>query len=121
MKNILLVDDSASIRMAISFMLSTARYGATEARSGAEALQLLRGAQKFDLMITDLNMPEMDGITLIREARRLPAYRFTPFLVVTTETQPALRTEAKSAGATGWLVKPVQAPDLLGVLQKLLP
>lgn len=120
MKSILVVDDSASIRMALAHMLSIAKYGAEQARGGPEALALLRTGPKVDLIITDLNMPEMNGIELIREVRKLPAYRFTPCLVVTTETQQARRIEAKAAGATGWLVKPVAAPDLLAVLEKLL-
>jgi two-component system chemotaxis response regulator CheY len=120
MKHILLVDDSPSILMSMAGILSVAQYGATQARSGIEALRCLGGAQKMDLMITDLHMPEMDGITLIRQARKLLAYRFVPFLVLTTESQQAVRIEAKAAGATGWLVKPVKTPDLLGVLQKLL-
>jgi two-component system chemotaxis response regulator CheY len=120
MKTILLVDDSASILMSMATILSMAQYGAVKAHNGAEALTVLGGTQKFDMMITDLHMPEMDGITLIREARRLPIYRFVPFLVLTTESQQSVRAEAKAAGATGWLVKPVKAPDLLAVLQKLL-
>lgn len=120
MKTILLVDDSASILMSMAAILSMAEYVALKAQSGPAALAVLRGAQKIDLMITDLHMPEMDGITLIREARRLPSYRFVPFLVLTTESQQSVRAEAKAAGATGWLVKPVKAPDLLGVLGKLL-
>lgn len=120
MKHILLVDDSPSILMSMASILSMAQYASTPARSGADALAALRSASRIDMMITDLHMPEMDGITLIREARKLTGYRFVPFLVLTTESQQAVRAEAKAAGATGWLVKPVKAPDLLGVLQKLL-
>jgi len=120
-KTILIVDDSPSILMSMAFILaSTAEYATVQARNGVEALALLRGAQKVDAMITDLNMPQMDGITLIRQARQLSSCRFIPFLVLTTESQPAIKAEAKAAGATGWLVKPVKAPDLLGVLRKML-
>lgn len=120
MSTILLVDDSKTVLLSISQMLSVAAYASVQAASGAAALAVLRGAQKIDMMITDLNMPEMDGITLIRESRKIPAYRFVPFLVLTTESQQALRVQAKAAGATGWLVKPVHAADLLGVIAKLL-
>lgn len=120
MSTILLVDDSPTVLLSVSQMLTIAHHVPVQAPSGNAALAVLRGARKMDMMITDLNMPEMDGITLIREARKVPIYRFVPFLVLTTESQQAVRAEAKAAGATGWLVKPVRAPDLLAVLQKLL-
>jgi two-component system chemotaxis response regulator CheY len=90
------------------------------ANGGDAALKKLQ-TSKPNLVITDLNMPGMDGITLIKEVKKQPAFRFMPVLMMTTESQQAKRTEARTAGATGWLVKPVQPDQLLEVLKKLLP
>jgi two-component system, chemotaxis family, chemotaxis protein CheY len=121
MKSILLVDDSPTVLMSMESVLTRAGYSVDKAADGRQALTRLQAAVKTDLMITDLNMPNMDGITLIRETRRLTARRFMPILMLTTESQQAKRDEAKSAGATGWLVKPVGAGDLLNVLKQVLP
>jgi len=120
MKKILLVDDSATILMSMSGILTKAGYAVETANGGAMALQKVAGFAP-DLVITDLNMPGMDGITLIGTLKKQPALRFKPMLMLTTETQTSKRQEAKAAGATGWLVKPVQPDQLLGVIQKLIP
>jgi two-component system chemotaxis response regulator CheY len=88
-----------------------------KAGNGKEALVKLQGGLKPNLVITDLNMPQMNGLDLIREARKLPGLRFTPILMLTTESQQNMRDEGKKAGATGWLVKPIQAAQLLGVVK----
>ncbi|WP_025323811.1 response regulator [Deferrisoma camini] len=121
MKTILLVDDSSTLRMSMTSILSKAGYQAEEAPSAEHALDKLKSGLKPNLIITDLNMPGMDGIGLIREARKLPGLRFTPILMLTTESQQAKRQEARAAGATGWLVKPVAAEDLLKVIKQVVP
>lgn len=121
MKMMLLVDDSSTLLMSVSGILAKAGYGVETAKSGPEALAKIKKGVKPDLVITDLNMPEMDGIALIKELRKTAATRFTPILMLTTESQQAKRADAKAAGATGWLVKPVTAPDLLGVVKQVVP
>ena len=119
-KTILLVDDSATLLMSVKAILEKAGYICETANGGDAALKKLQSL-KPSLMITDLNMPGMDGITLIKEVKKLPACRFMPVLMMTTESQQTKRQEARAAGATGWLVKPVKPEDLLEVLKKLLP
>ncbi|MFP5228967.1 MAG: response regulator [Acidobacteriota bacterium] len=119
MKQVLTVDDSASVRQMVSFTLRHAGYGVTEAGNGREGLSTARG-QKFDLVITDLNMPEMDGIEMIAGLRQLPGYAYTPVLMLTTESQPEKKDAGRKAGATGWIVKPFQAEQLIAVIQKLV-
>lgn len=121
MKTIMLVDDSATMLMAMDAILKKAAFGTQTAPSAESALGLLKGGAKPDLIITDLNMGAMNGIELIREARKLAALRFVPMLMLTTESQTARRLEAKAAGASGWLVKPVDGAALLQVLGQLLP
>ncbi len=121
MKTILLVDDSPTLIMSLSSFLRKSSYETRTADSGAGALKLLNGGLKPDLIITDLKMDPMDGIALIREARKIAAIRFVPILMLTTESQISKRTDAKAAGATGWLVKPVDGDALLEVLTLLLP
>jgi two-component system chemotaxis response regulator CheY len=120
MKTILLVDDSATLLMSMQAILQKAGYAVETATGGDAALKKL-AANKPNLMVTDLNMPGMDGITLIKEVKKQPAFRFMPVLMMTTESQQEKRNEARAAGATGWLVKPVQPEQLLEVLKKLLP
>jgi two-component system chemotaxis response regulator CheY len=120
-KTILLVDDSATMLMSMEAILKKAAFGTQTAASGEAALALLQGGAKPNLIITDLNMGAMNGIELIRQARKIPALRFTPILMLTTESQATKRTEAKAAGASGWLVKPVDGAALLQVLGHLLP
>jgi|ERR1039458_3422069 two-component system chemotaxis response regulator CheY len=119
MKQVLTVDDSASVRQMVSFTLRNAGYGVTEAADGRQGLEKAR-LEKFDLVITDLNMPQMDGIEMIKGMRKLPAYAFAPILMLTTESQPEKKDEGRKAGATGWIVKPFQAEQLIAVVQKLV-
>ncbi|MFN8548713.1 MAG: response regulator [Candidatus Eisenbacteria bacterium] len=116
----LVVDDSASMRQMVTFTLGEAGFQILEGADGQQALDALRGAGKVDLIITDLNMPVMDGITFIRRARELPTCRFTPILMLTTESQEARKLEGKAAGATGWLVKPFDPEKLLQVVGKVV-
>jgi two-component system, chemotaxis family, chemotaxis protein CheY len=120
-KTIFLVDDSATMLMSLSEILQKAGFKVETAADGAEALSQFKAGVKPDLIITDQNMPNMTGVELIRETRKLPAFRFTPILMLTTESQQAKRQEGKAAGATGWLVKPVAGKDLLGVIKQVLP
>lgn len=117
-KLILTVDDSASIRQMVSFTLKGAGYQVIEASDGKDALSKLSGPVK--MVITDLNMPNMDGIELIRQVRALPGYKFVPIVMLTTESQASKKQEGKSAGATGWIVKPFKPDQLLAVVKKLL-
>jgi two-component system chemotaxis response regulator CheY len=121
MKTIMLVDDSATMLMSMEALLKKALFGTQTAASAESALEQLKKGAKPSLIITDLNMGAMNGIELIREARKLPALRFVPMLMLTTESQAARRAEAKAAGASGWLVKPVDGAALLAVLGQLLP
>jgi two-component system chemotaxis response regulator CheY len=117
-KVILTVDDSASIRQMVKFTLADAGYTVLEAVDGVDALKKL--TQPVNLLITDLNMPNLDGIGLIRQVRALPAYKGIPILMLTTESQEARKLEGKAAGATGWIVKPFAAQQLLGVVKRVL-
>ena len=119
MKRILAVDDSASMRQMVSFTLKTAGFDVTEAKDGSEALAIAK-QQDFDAVILDVNMPIMDGITLIRELRTLPSYKFTPLLMLTTESGLEKKIEGKAAGATGWIVKPFNPDQLLAVIKKVI-
>ena len=120
MKTVFLVDDSTTLLMSMKAILEKAGYAVETATGGDAALKKL-ATLKPNILITDLNMPGMDGITLIKEVKKNPAFRFMPALMMTTESQQEKRTEARTAGATGWLVKPVKPEDLLGILKKLLP
>ena len=119
MAKILAVDDSASMRQMVGFTLKGAGYDVTDAADGQQALDIAK-TQSFDLVLTDVNMPIMDGITLTRELRALPAYRFTPILVLTTEAGGDKKQEGRAAGATGWLVKPFNPDQLLATCKKVL-
>ncbi len=121
MSTVLLVDDSKTILMSISAVLTKSGYTVETASDGTEGLAKVSAGVKPAVVLTDLNMPNMDGITFIRELRKLPGIRFTPILMLTTESQESKRAEAKAAGASGWLVKPVQPADLLNVLTQVLP
>lgn len=118
-KTALVVDDSTSIRQMVSFTLSDAGFQVIEAGDGQAALSNVAG-KSVDLVITDLNMPIMDGLTLIRSLRSLPDYKFTPILMLTTESQDSKKQEGKAAGATGWIVKPFDPQKLLGVVGKVV-
>jgi two-component system, chemotaxis family, chemotaxis protein CheY len=117
--SILTVDDSPSLRMAIRIALTGAGYSVTEAGDGVEGLNKAKSS-RFDLIITDLNMPNMDGLTMIRELRKDPAQCGTPIIFLTTESDDAMKAQAKSAGATGWLVKPFVPEQLIKVAKKVL-
>jgi len=117
-KMILTVDDSASMRQVVSFALSAAGYEVMEASDGIEATTKLSG--RVDMMITDLNMPGMDGIELIRHVRTRSIHRHIPILMLTTESQPAKKEAAKTAGATCWMVKPFRPEQLLAVISRVL-
>ena len=117
-KVILTVDDSASVRQMVKFTLSDAGYTVIEAVDGNDALEKL--AQPVNLVITDLNMPKLDGIGLIRKIRANPARKGLPIIMLTTESQEARKQEGKAAGATGWMVKPFSIPQLLAVVKKVL-
>ncbi len=121
MKKILLVDDSKTLLMSMQSLAEKAGYGVETALDASLALNLLHHGCSPDLIITDLNMPGMDGIELIKEIRKLSAFRFKPILMLTTESERQIRLKAKSAGATGWLVKPVNAVKFYDVVNKVLP
>lgn len=119
MKRVLAVDDSSSIRQMVCFTLQKAGYEVVEAVDGKDGLGKVGGA-KFDLIVTDLNMPNMDGIEMIAAVRKLPAYTFVPILMLTTESQAEKKDAGRKAGATGWIVKPFNADQLISVIQKLI-
>ncbi len=119
-KKILAVDDSKTMREMVSFTLKGAGYEVMEAEDGKAALEALTGA-KVDAVITDLNMPNMNGFELIRQLRANPAYKFTPILMLTTEGDDSKKQEGKAAGATGWIVKPFNPEKLVEVVKKVCP
>lgn len=120
-KQIFVVDDSATMLMSVKSTLEMNGFAVETASDGMQALMKLKAGAKPDLIITDVNMPNMGGIELIKNVRALPALRFTPILTLTTESEASKRDEAKKLGATGWLVKPVGGNDLVKVLKQLLP
>lgn len=117
-KTILVVDDSASIRQVVSIALKGAGYEVIEACDGKDALSKL-GGQKVHLIVSDVNMPNMDGITLVKEVKANPQYKFTPIMMLTTEAQETKMQEGKAAGAKAWLVKPFQPQQLLTAVSRL--
>jgi two-component system chemotaxis response regulator CheY len=119
MASILAVDDSASMRKMVSFTLKTAGYDVEEAEDGVDALEKAK-KRTFDCIVTDVNMPNKDGITLIRDLRQLPQYKHVPMLMLTTESGMEKKQEGKAAGATGWMVKPFNPDQLLKTLLKVL-
>ena len=118
-KTILIVDDSATIRQVVGMTLKGAGYEVMEACDGKDALKKLDG-KKINLIISDVNMPNMDGITFVKEAKKLASYKFTPVIMLTTESQGDKKQEGKNAGATGWIVKPFTPEQLVGVVNKVL-
>ena len=118
-RRILTVEDSTSMREMISFTLTEAGYSVMEAQDGQDALAKLNG-ESVDLVITDLNMPKMDGIELTRELRSQISHKFVPIVFLTTESQVQKKQAAKEAGATGWIVKPFKPEQLLNVVRKVL-
>lgn len=119
MARVLTVDDSVSLRRLVAGTLTQAGHEVTEASNGAEALDLAK-QKSFNLVISDLNMPIMDGLTFIKQLRVIAAYKFTPILVLTTEMDPEKKKSAKEAGATGWIVKPFDPEQLLTTIRKVL-
>ena len=120
-KTIMIVDDSPTMLLSLQGILSKAGYAVAQARSGEEAVGVLKGGLRPAMVITDFNMGAMNGIEVVRQVRRMPGLQFTPMVLLTTESQRDRRDEARSAGATGWLVKPVQAEALLQVVRQLVP
>ncbi|CAK0754180.1 two-component system, chemotaxis family, chemotaxis protein CheY [Gammaproteobacteria bacterium] len=118
-KTILIVDDSASIRQVSSISLKGAGYEVLEAGDGKAGLGKLDG-RKVHLIITDINMPVMDGITFIKEVKKLPAYRFTPIMVLTTESEENKKAQGREAGAKAWVIKPFQPAQILEAVAKLI-
>ena len=119
-KTILAVDDSASIRQMVAFTLKSAGYEVVEAVDGMDGLEKAR-SKSFNLILTDQNMPRMDGLTLIKSLRGLAQYKTVPILMLTTESQVEMKAQGKAAGATGWLVKPFNPEMLLQVIGKVVP
>jgi two-component system chemotaxis response regulator CheY len=119
-KKILAVDDSKTMRDMLAFALRSAGFEVTEAEDGTKAIEKL-GGLKIDLIVTDLNMPNMDGITLIRRLRTDPKHRATPILMLTTESDPEKKAEGRAAGATGWLVKPFNPEKLVELVNRVCP
>jgi two-component system chemotaxis response regulator CheY len=117
-KTIMVVDDSISIRQVVGLALKQAGYDVIEGCDGRDALAKLTG-QKVNLIISDVNMPNMDGITFVRELKTRPAYKFTPVLMLTTESQEDKKEQGKAAGARAWMVKPFKPEALLAAVQKL--
>lgn len=118
-KTILVVDDSVSLRMTVKIALESTGYEIIEACDGVDALKKLDG-RKINLIITDVNMPNMDGITLVKEVKKLAAYKFTPIIMLTTETEESKKTAGKEAGAKAWVVKPFQPAQMLAAVSKLI-
>ena len=118
-KTALVVDDSVSMRQMVSFALQSAGFQTIEGANGVEALSVSNN-KPIDLVVTDLNMPEMDGITLVKELRAREAFKFTPILLLTTESQDAKKQEGKAAGATGWMVKPFNPEQRVSVVKKVV-
>jgi len=118
-KIILTVDDSASIRQMVAFTLKSAGYTVVEAVDGQEGLDKAK-TNAANLVLTDQNMPRMDGLTLIKNLRGLPQYRSVPILMLTTESSDAMKAQGKAAGATGWLVKPFDPQKLLEIVKKVI-
>ena len=121
MKQIMIVDDSPTMLTSMRQIIDRGGYGVKDCASGAAALREIGAGWKPDAIITDLNMPGMDGIELIQQVRKVPSCRFIPILVLTTEGAQTQRDRARAAGATGWLVKPVAPDKLFDVLRQLLP
>jgi two-component system chemotaxis response regulator CheY len=118
-KKIMIVDDSASIRKVVKLTLEQSGFTVIDAIDGVDALKKLNGV-KIHLLITDVNMPNMDGITLVQEVKKLPAYKFTPMMMLTTEASNEKKMQGRAAGAKAWLVKPFQPPMLLNAVSKLI-
>jgi len=118
-KTIMVVADSTSVRQMVAFTVKNSGYEVIEAKDGKDALTKIDG-QAIDMIVTDLNMPNLDGIGLIKGVRAQPSHRFIPIIMLTTESQEAKKSEGRQAGATGWIVKPFRPEQLVGVIRKVL-
>ena len=118
-KNVLVVDDSSSVRQVVGIALKSAGYDVIEGCDGRDALGKLTG-QKVHLIISDVNMPNMDGITFVKEVKKLANYKFTPIIMLTTESQESKKAEGQAAGAKAWVVKPFQPAQMLAAVSKLI-
>jgi two-component system, chemotaxis family, chemotaxis protein CheY len=118
-KTVMIVDDSASVRQVVTLALKGAGYEVIEGADGKDALGKLKG-QKVHLIISDVNMPNMDGITFVKEVKKLPDYKFTPIIMLTTESQEEKKQEGQAAGAKAWIVKPFQPDQMLNAVSKLI-
>lgn len=120
MSKILIVDDSPSMRQMIVFTLESQGHETIQACDGVDALDIIKNNNNFDVIITDINMPNMDGLTLINEIRKINIYKFIPILVLTTENGSDKKMKGRDAGATGWIVKPFSPDKLSATVHKLL-
>ena len=118
-KTVMVVDDSASVRQVVGLALRGAGYDVVEGVDGVDALSKLKG-QKIHLIISDVNMPNMDGITFVTEVKKLAAYKFTPVIMLTTESQEGKKLQGQAAGARAWVVKPFQPSQMLAAVSKLI-
>jgi len=118
-KTILTVDDSPSVRQVLSILLKNAGFDLLQAADGAEALALLKG-QKVHLIISDVNMPKMDGISFVKAVKQLPFYKFTPIIMLTTESEEEKKREGQQAGAKAWVVKPFKPEQMLSAVERLV-
>lgn len=119
-KTVMIVDDSASLRQVVSLSLRDAGYKVIEACDGKDALAKLAGGERIHLVISDVNMPNMDGISFVRELKKLDAHRFTPIIMLTTESQEDKKRQGQAAGAKAWVVKPFQPRQMLDAVAKLI-
>ncbi len=119
-KTIMVVDDSSSIRQMMAFTLENAGYDVVEAKNGKDALDKLSGLQ-VNMIITDLNMPNVNGLDLIRSVRSTSGHKYIPIVVLTTESHASKKRESKEAGATGWITKPFKPEQLIGVIKRVMP
>ena len=120
MKRVMTVDDSATVRNVLSMSLEAAGYEVCFATDGEDALRKMQG-EEFDLLVTDLNMPRMSGIDLIKEVRRMPGKRFMPIIMLTSSNQPEMKLAGKAAGASGWITKPFEPKQLLSIAKMVCP
>lgn len=119
-KNILIVDDSESIREVVANGLEMSGYTVIKGTNGAEGLKLLKENNQINLVISDLNMPVMDGISFLKEIRSNPQHKYLPVIILTTESQESKKQEARNAGATGWIIKPFSQEKLIAVIKKVI-
>ncbi len=118
-KTIMTVDDSASVRLMVKFTLAGLGFDIVEAVDGVDALRKIE-KKPVHMLITDINMPELDGISLVRKVREIPACKFIPIIILTTESQEEKKREGKKAGATGWIIKPFKPDQLVAVIRKVM-